>query len=262
MKLYWFIKFRQNFAFNLDDSLKNKMEVKSMEINEEIFRFTEYELKSFLKDEFNKMFPNADYDESENYLFIRNYGKVLVVSHLDVVYEWGKVGGNTDIRIESNRIWSVNGIGGDDRAGVQVLWWLAEHGFKVDYLFTLGEENGCIGAKEFKDRYIGKDLECYAMIEFDRKGDDFVLYQYEDEDWEEYIRKVTGRIKGKGTGSDIKYLSELGVMGVNLGVGYFNNHKGESEYVLIDLMVKAFEDGLKLIKDLEESGRKWKYLRR
>ena len=51
-------------------------------------------------------------------------------------------------------------------------------------------------------------------------------------------------------------------MGVNLGVGYFNNHSGESEYVLIDLMVKAFEDGLKLIKDLEESGRKWKYLRR
>ena len=228
-------------------------------IDKEIFMLNEYDLKRYLRDEFVKIFPDAEFDDSENYLFIRNGGKVLVVSHLDVKYEWSKGReGNTDIKIlENGRMESINGIGGDDRAGVQVMYWMARLGCKVEYLFTLGEENRCIGAKEFGRKYDNRSLDYYAMIEFDRRGCDFVLYQYEDESWEEYIRSITGREKGEGRGSDIKYLDGLGIMGVNLGVGYFNEHGGESEYVDIDLMVKALRDGLKLIEDLERSGKKW-----
>ncbi len=226
-------------------------------INMKIFRLNEYELKMYLRDEFVKMFPDAELDDSDNYLFIRNGGKVLVVSHLDVRYEWSKKDGNLDIKIHNGRMESINGIGGDDRAGVQVLYWMGCSGLKVDYLFTLGEETNVIGAKEFARNWGNRGLDYYAMIEFDRRGRNFVLYQYEDKDWENYICRVTGREKEIGRGSDIKYLDVLGVMGVNLGVGYFNEHMGKSEYVEIGLMVKAFEDGVKLIKDLESLDRRW-----
>jgi hypothetical protein len=168
--------------------------------------------------------------------------------------------GNDEVYIVDNKyLWSPIGIGGDDRAGVHILYWISksEYKNKVNYLFTKGEERGCQGARSFNIDFKDK-LDIFAMIEFDREGRDFVMYRYRDKEWEEYITKITGRKSGIGSLSDISYL-DMGVRGVNIGIGYYNNHSGSGEFVVINDMIRAFVDGKALIADILEKGKKWEY---
>jgi hypothetical protein len=61
------------------------------------------------------------------------------------------------------------------------------------------------------------------MVEFDRGGDDVVIYDYNGKKWEKALRNVGYKI-GLGAFSDISYLEHLKCKGVNIGVGYKEYH--------------------------------------
>ena len=227
-------------------------------LNLNIFRYSEDMLYEYLYLRFKKRFNRVIRDKDKTYLFVDNQAKVLIVSHLDVVHSWNKYG-NSEVYVVKNKyLWSPQGIGGDDRAGVHILYWISnsEYRNKVNYLFTKGEERGCVGARSFNIDYKDK-LDLFAMIEFDREGRDFVMYRYRDSEWENYIAKITKRKSGIGSVSDISYL-DLGVRGVNIGIGYYHNHS-VAEYVVLADMLRAYHDGLALIKDILSKGKKWEY---
>jgi hypothetical protein len=241
--------------------LREKEMDKNLTLNLKLFRYSEDMLYEYLYSKFKEKFDRARVirDKDKTYLFIDNKAKILVVSHLDVVYQWNKYGNNEVYVVDNKYLWSPLGIGGDDRAGVQIIYWLSksEYRNKINYLFTKGEERGCIGANRFNADYKGK-LDIFAMIEFDREGNDFVMYRYRDKQWEEYISRITKRKAGVGSISDISHL-DMGVRGVNIGIGYYHNHMGSAEFVVIDLMKRAYSDGIALINDILNKGKKWEY---
>jgi len=61
------------------------------------------------------------------------------------------------------------------------------------------------------------------LVELDRRGTDVVTYDYGNETWHSLLQSV-GYSIGQGSFSDICHLEGLGVCGVNVGVGYHNEH--------------------------------------
>ena len=228
-------------------------------IDLKVFKLSEDALFDYVYRQMKLRFGVDNVKATDYYIWVRNGGKILLDSHLDVVYNWNRTGNDMVVN-KFGYLWSPVGIGGDDRCGVQIMLWIAKsrNADKFDYLFTTGEESGCIGAKKFSSDVKNLDCDYYFMIGLDREKSDFVVYRYNDDEWVNYIAKVTGRSKGIGSVSDISHI-DLGVMGVNLGIGYVNNHWGAGEYVVVKDMVRAYNDVIKLMNDAYSSGKKWVY---
>ena len=107
----------------------------------------------------------------------------------------------------------------DDRLGVWVLlYMLPKIGVNVDVLLTDCEEVGQSTAQHFP-----KVKDYNWMVEFDRKGTDFVMYDYEHHEYIDALERY-GIYAGWGSFSDICYLEHLGVVGFNIGTGYYQEH--------------------------------------
>ena len=143
--------------------------------------------------------------------YIDNGASVLAVGHLDYV-DW------TRPRI-SRSGQTIRCPQLDDRLGVwTILDVLPKLGINVDVLLTDSEEIGQSTAQWFDSpkRY-------NWMVEFDRRGTDAVLYQYDTDEQRERLEDVGFDI-GRGSFSDISYLEHLGICGFNVGIGYHHEH--------------------------------------
>jgi hypothetical protein len=157
------------------------------------------------------------YDE-DYYFFKDNDASVLFVAHLDTVVSADKR--RVDYAMTADGLVIHSGCL-DDRLGAFVgLSMLPKLGIKTDVLLTVGEESGASTA-EFFDAPHGKVYD--HIIEFDRKGVDVVLYEYEDDDLIARVRK-TGAHVAQGIFSDISYMEHLGTKAMNWGVGYHDYH--------------------------------------
>lgn len=134
--------------------------------------------------------------------------KVLAVAHLDHVVKTRPV--MRDTVISCGQL--------DDRLGAWVILFLLPYlGINVDVLLTDSEETGQSTAQYFVPP---KDYNW--VVEFDRRGTDVVLYQYDSPSNRELLEEAGFSI-GVGSFSDISYL-DIGVSGFNIGVGYHNEH--------------------------------------
>jgi len=151
-----------------------------------------------------------------------NGKSVLAVAHIDHVCQekhFAHVKLGEELLVYSPRL--------DDRLGVYTIQHvLPLIGCECDILLCDDEEKGASTSSLFIP-----DKKYNWMVEFDRAGDDAVLYQYEDEDWEYSLEKSGFRI-GSGSYSDISYLGHLGVCGVNIGVGYQDYHGPKSHFAV------------------------------
>lgn len=152
-------------------------------------------------------------NHNDEYAFKDNGSKILAVAHCDVSriiekqrhFSVAKL--TTDTLIYSTYL--------DDRLGVYtILEVLPRLGINVDVLLTTDEEIAKSTATLFTPK-----KEYNWMVEFDRRGDDAVTYQY---DWEDIIGDYFQ--VGTGTFSDLNDLDHVGVCGVNVGVGYQDEH--------------------------------------
>jgi hypothetical protein len=107
----------------------------------------------------------------------------------------------------------------DDRIGVYLACdYLPQLGVVADVLLTEDEESCRSSAFHFKT-----EKTYNWMFQFDRGGDDMVMYQYATPELRKLWADVGFRI-GSGSYTDIVDLDHLGIAGFNLGTGYQNYH--------------------------------------
>jgi len=177
-------------------------------------------------------------------------GRVLLVAHADTAWDmtFGDVAGVPLVRrpprIEDGVVRSADpehGIGADDRAGLAILWLLRHSGHSI--LITDLEEQGCLGSRDLREkepellRRINRD-HAFA-IQFDRCGGrDFKCYEVGTAGFRTYLKRVTGYTEpDRRSSTDIRVLCDpvdgtLRMCGVNLSVGYYDEHTTEERLVL------------------------------
>ena len=119
-------------------------------------------------------------------------------------------------------------IGADDRAGCAILWLMRESGHSL--LLLDGEEHGQIGSHFLKESNPELFAEINAhtfMVQVDRQGaSDYKTYQLPvPQEFIEFVERETGFALSTSTGrTDIGVLCE-DVSGVNLSVGFYDEHR-------------------------------------
>lgn len=183
-----------------------------------------------------------------DFLFAPGSIPVLLIAHVDTAHDRGgwdfnnrrypnkRKPGNRKINIFYDKrkqvLWSPDGLGADDRAGVASILTLLEFSYKPYVLFTDGEESGGIGAYN-----ASIDLDTppvKLIIELDRRGrGEAVYYDCDNQELENYII-AQGFQTDYGTFTDISILAPAwGVAGVNLSIGFYNEHS-TSEYFCLE----------------------------
>jgi hypothetical protein len=186
--------------------------------------------------------------EGEDYVYFKGTLPVLVCAHMDVVHTekltdlvWDK---------ENGILWSPQGLGADDRAGILAILSLVNQGHRPHVLFLDKEERGCIGAKA-----AAKELPAPAVhfvLEFDRRGkEDCVFYQCDNPEFTEYIESF-GFKTALGSCSDISHLCPTwGIAGANLSVGYYNEHT-KTEFLRLAELNATIEKASKILSSLPQ----------
>ena len=158
-----------------------------------------------------------------DYIYVEGDVPVALVAHLDTVY----TSPPHVIYHDAGKgvIWSPEGLGADDRAGVFCILRLLELGNRPSIVFTTGEETGGTGASIFVRDYPAPLVDTYFVIELDRCGiDDAVYYDCGNAAFEDFISSF-GFVTNWGTFSDIVIIGPAwDIACVNLSVGYENEH--------------------------------------
>lgn len=180
--------------------------------------------------------------ESKKYIFgycEKSTVNVMLTAHYDVVHE-KKADSEVFYDSKNQVFWSPNGLGADDRAGIFIILNQIETIKPKFLLFTDEEEKGGLGGDEFcKD--FSKKIDTNLFIALDRKGNNnFVTYDDDNKDVEKFIVS-NGFVKEFGSFTDIcNLMEEFNVSGVNLSVGYENNHTF-TEILRIKNMINTIE---------------------
>lgn len=193
------------------------MNIKILEkiVKKEIYQFREYGTVLFE-------------DENEILVYKNNDSKILGVAHLDSVIESPRFVLEHGDFIFSPQL--------DDRLGVYTLLYELPNVYEInlDILLTSGEEMLQSTAILFDS-----PKEYNWIVEFDRVGESCVHYQYTNPQWLEALKKYFINIS-VGSYTDIVDLDFLGVCGMNVGVGYMNNHSINS-YMIKSIYKRQIE---------------------
>lgn len=184
------------------------------------------------------------------YILAEGQVPVCVVAHLDTVHRVGKRSVYFDEK--EGVLWSPQGVGGDDRAGVLAVWELLRRGVRPWVLFTWGEESGGVGAERACVDVGNVLARLNWFVEFDRKGKgEAVFYDCANKEFEGVVLGHGFR-KGIGTFTDISVICpEVGVAGVNVSAGYYAPHTA-NEYVVLEDVLFSVERVERMIREAGE----------
>ena len=225
---------------------------------EDLCRMTQQQLKNYMK----QYLESKEYKPvcEDGFLYAKGTVPVLLVAHLDTVHKRKC----EEIVTSNNKIYSPQGIGGDDRCGVFMIANIVKD-LHCSVVLCEDEELGVVGAGKFaKTEYID-NLDVNYMIEFDRKGEnDAVFYSCGNNEFIDFILDNTGYKEAIGSFTDISTLMPASKLcGVNLSCGYYEPHT-ENEYVLYDEMMNTISVAKALIsldceKPFEYTAAKFNY---
>ena len=186
-----------------------------------ISNMTQEALRKSLVNVLKKHYTNVI--TTKEYVMAQGETPIALIAHLDTVFPYGKRKIYYDR--EAQVIWSPNGLGADDRAGVFAILLIIQHGFRPTVIFTTDEELGCLGADKLVLDYPEPPWPINYIIQLDRQGaNDCVFYNCNNPEFEKYIEEF-GFVSDFGSFSDISAICPTwGVAGVNLSVGYINEH--------------------------------------
>lgn len=222
-----------------------------MEINKKIFQAEQKKLKKFLL----KLLQKSGYNvyNHNGFLYAPGDIPILLCAHMDTVHKEVPT-----VFYENNGyISSPQGIGGDDRCGIQIITEIISEGLKPHILFTEDEEIGCVGAelfslclKEETNASLKSDISpVNFIIELDRRGsNDAVYYSCGTPELEKMISRY-GFVTQHGSYSDIVEIAPaLGVAAVNLSAGYYSEHTLD-EYVSLEDMENTKNRVIQILKN-------------
>ena len=173
---------------------------------------------------------------------------IALVAHMDTVFSFPVQHLYYDQ--QKGVLWSPEGLGADDRAGVFAILQIIKFGLRPSIILTTDEEKGCIGASKLAEK------ECPIpglkyMIELDRRGtNDCVFYDCYNPEFIKYVESF-GFVERYGSFSDITFLmSYWDICGVNLSVGYEDEHS-QTETLHINALYATIEKVKKMLQQKE-----------
>lgn len=160
---------------------------------------------------------------TDDYIYAEGDIPVALIAHMDTVFH--KPAEHIYYDREENVIWSPEGLGADDRAGIFGIIKILQSGRRPSVILTTDEEKGGLGAYALCKQVPQPFTELKYLIELDRRGsNDCVFYECDNKDFETYVNSF-GFKSAWGTFSDISTICEKWkIAGVNLSIGYFDEH--------------------------------------
>lgn len=201
-------------------------------------------LGTFLERRYNKVI------KSDKYLCAEGNIPIALVAHLDTVFT--SPPDNIYYDEKAGIMWSPEGLGADDRAGVYAILKIIRAGYKPHIIFTTDEEIGGKGAQALAADYpMGPFKDIKYIIELDRQGkNDCVFYNCNNIPFVEYVESF-GFLEEWGTFSDISVLCPYwGIAGVNLSIGYQNEHT-YIETLNINVVLQTIKRVVKMLEDVD-----------
>ena len=185
----------------------------------------------------------------KEYIYAPGDIPVALVAHMDTVFNYPPK--NIYFDKEAGIIWSPEGLGADDRAGVFSIVKILQHGYRPTVIFTADEEIGGLGAMQLVKDFNNPTTDLNFIIELDRRGElDCVFYECDNKSFVDFIEDY-GFIQNFGTYSDICEICEVwGVAGTNLSIGYQDEHS-VSETLNVNVMMYTIKKVENILKDFE-----------
>ena len=218
----------------------------NLKLFEQIVKMNEASLlktmNTYLKRFYNKVIYTKDY------VYAIGDIPITLVAHVDTVFKERPEDVFYD-RVK-NVLWSPQGLGADDRAGVFAIINIVKSGLRPHIIFTTGEEMGGLGARVLTYIEPKPFAEMKYIIQLDRRGkDDCIFYECDNVKFIEYIKSF-GFHEEYGSFSDISELCPTWkIAGVNLSIGYENEHSF-IEILYIDYFLSTVEKVKKMLKDV------------
>ena len=221
---------------------------------EKICRMSQKALKNHVKQKLQS--THGEVVSGDGYVFAQGKFPVLLMAHLDTVHK--KLPNIIEYDEAQDVISSPNGIGGDDRCGVYMIFKILKK-YNCSVLFCEDEEVGCVGADKFVQTVLARQLSFNYIIEFDRaNANDAVFYQCANYDFEKFITKEFYK-KQYGSFTDICEVAPVvGCAAVNLSCGYYKAHT-TSEYVVLSEMERGIVEACKILERTTEND-KFEYI--
>lgn len=170
--------------------------------------------------------------DDERFVYIPGHrsDRVLLVAHADTVWD-ERQGFPPELIVENGIVRSADpemGCGADDRAGCAILWELRDLGHSL--LVTSCEEHRQKASHWLMDKNPDLADEINSdhafAVQFDRRdSNDAVFYNVGTDAFRAYVAAMTGYAE-----PDLYSITDICVLcrditGVNLSVGYYNEHK-------------------------------------
>lgn len=229
--------------------LKNVLTNNEYMLLQKILNLSQAQLATTL----NKILKQT-YDEnavtfSADGIIVKGSIPIALVAHLDTVFAYEEKELVYDR--ERNVIWSPDGAGFDDRAGIYAIIALLRKGYRPWIILCADEETGGIGASN-----IARSMDAPAiryMIELDRRGsNDCVFYGDDNEEFIEYVQTF-GFKEAWGTFSDISELAPTWkINAVNLSIGYQDEHT-HAERLYVQAMNTTIKRVAQMLDDWENA---------
>lgn len=163
---------------------------------------------------------------------------IALVAHMDTVF----YAPATHVYYDQRKgiMWSPEGLGADDRAGVFIILQIIQSGLRPSIILTTDEERGGLGAQALAKKTCPIPNLKY-LIQLDRHGtNDCVFYDCANPKFIDYIENF-GFSETIGSFSDISFLMPAWkVCGVNLSVGYHDEHS-VSETLYVPILFRTCE---------------------
>ena len=215
---------------------------------EQLASLTQNSLKKVLSSFLKRHYPKVI--ETKEYIYAEGEIPIALVAHMDTVFK--KPPSEIFFDERHNVMFSPQGLGADDRAGVFAIIQIIRGGQKPHVIFTTDEEYGALGAMELSK------LDCpftnlKYIIQLDRRGsDDCVFYDCDNEDFVEYIESF-GFTWNYGSFTDISELCpSWKIAGVNLSVGYRDEHS-ETEVLFVGQLLATINKVKKMLNAASEA---------
>jgi hypothetical protein len=215
---------------------------------EQLASLSQHSLKRVLSSFLKKHYPKVI--ETKDYIYTEGEIPVALVAHMDTVFK--KPPEEIFFDERHNVMWSPQGLGADDRAGVFAIIQLIRSGMRPHIIFTTDEEKGAIGATKLAK------LDCpfsklKYLIQLDRRGsDDCVFYDCDNKEFVDYVEDF-GFNYNIGSFTDISELCpSWEVAGVNLSVGYRNEHS-ETEVLFVGQLLSTISKVKKMLEAAERA---------
>lgn len=186
--------------------------------------------------------------QTPSYLYAVGDIPIALVAHMDTVFSTQP----SDVYYDREHgvMWSPQGLGADDRAGIFIILSLLRNTkLRPSIIFTRDEEKGALGAEQ-----LVTDLEeplsaLNYVIQLDRRGtNDCVFYSCDNQEFISYVEQF-GFSENFGSFSDISEICPAWkIAGTNLSVGYQNEHS-YTETLHIAPMIATYNKVKQMLKE-------------